>query len=124
MSIRNYIYGEGNLPDNVREKARTHLPLLECPDKVKEGEILRLRIRVEGHPNRIDHYISSIDVYFSEDDRPFNPVKIAHIELMPEYAEPIIELGLRLRKSGTIHVVAYCTTHGLWESARRIVVEK
>ncbi len=124
MSIRNYIYGEGNLPENVKEKARTHMPVIECSDRVKEGDILKLRIKIEGHPNRIDHYISSIDIYFSEDERPFNPIKIAHIELTPEYAEPIIELSLRLRKSGTIHVISYCTTHGLWETTKRVIVEK
>ncbi|NPB00373.1 MAG: desulfoferrodoxin [Crenarchaeota archaeon] len=124
MSIRNYIYGEENLPDSVKEKARTHIPVVECPEKVKEGEILRLRIRIDGHPNRVDHYIASFDIYFSEDDRSFNPIKIAHVELSPEYAEPIIELSLRLRRSGTIHVVSYCTTHGLWETSKRVIVEK
>ncbi len=124
MSIRNFIYGEGNLPENVREKARTHVPIIECPEKVREGESFKIRIRVEGHPSKVEHYISSIDIFFSEDDRPFNPIRIAHIELHPEIVDPDIELSVRLRKSGTLHIVAYCTSHGLWEATRRIAVEK
>ncbi|NPA23018.1 MAG: desulfoferrodoxin [Crenarchaeota archaeon] len=124
MSIRNLIYGEGNLPESVREKARTHMPIVECPEKVKEGESVRVRIRIEGHPSKPDHYISCIDIYFSEDDRPFNPIKLAHVELYPELTDTSIEISIRPRRSGTLHVVAYCTSHGLWETTRRIVVEK
>ncbi len=124
VSICNHVYRSENITEHVREKMRTHMPIVECPDKVKKNEKFNIKIRIEGHPSRVDHYISNVDIYFIEDDRQFNPVKIARIELSPEYTFPEIVLTLSLKKSGHVRVVSYCTTHGLWEAGKRIVVEE
>ena len=45
------------------------------------------------------------------------------MKLEPEYAEPIITLRVKLRKSGTLYVLAYCNIHGLWEGRKEIRVK-
>ncbi len=123
VDICSNIYRVGNIPEDVKDKASTHMPNIECPDVVKRGEKFKVRIFIKDHPNRIDHYISHIDIYFTEEDRQFNPIHIARINLVPEYSHPELCITLTLRKSGYLHVIAYCVNHGLWESTKKIVVE-
>ena len=113
---------QGELKPEDAAKAKTHIPRIEAPDSVKRGEPVVVKIHVDSHPNRPEHYIRFIDVYFEEDGRAFNPVHLAHVELAPEMTEPYVELRFRPKLSGTLHVVVYCTTHGLWESMKRIEV--
>ncbi len=109
------VYSEG-------EKAKNHKPIIECPDSVKAGEEFDVRIYVSGHPSRVDHYIEYLDVYFYEDGRDFNPVKILRAEFSPEYVGSEVKFKLKLEKSGTILALIYCNKHGLWESGKRIEV--
>jgi len=66
VDICSNIYRVGNIPEDVKDKASTHMPNIECPDVVKRGEKFKVRIFIKDHPNRIDHYISHIDIYFTE----------------------------------------------------------
>ncbi len=115
MRFGDLIYAEG-------EKAKNHKPIIECPDSVKSGEGFELRVYVSGHPSRVDHSIRYIEVYFYEEGRDFNPIKLAKAVFTPEYVNPEVTLKLKLEKSGTIFALAYCNKHGLWESSKRVKV--
>ncbi len=109
------VYSEG-------EKAKNHKPIIECPDSVKAGEEFEVRVYVSGHPSRVDHFIGYLDVYFYEEGREFNPVKILRAEFAPEYVSPEVRFRMKLERSGTIFALTYCNKHGLWENSKRIEI--
>ena len=121
-SLGKLIRCEGEVPQELSDKARTHVPRVEVQSPVKKGEAVTVRIFVTEHPNRPDHHIEFLDVYYEEDGRQFNPIHVAHVRLTPEIVEPYVEIRIRPRASGWLHVVAYCNMHGLWEAVRRIEV--
>ncbi len=117
------IYTPEEASGEAISKVETHTPKIECPDKVRAGEEFTVSIRVGPHPNTVQHSIRYIEVFFKEDGRVFNPITLAKVELAPEYAEPIVTLSLKLRRSGVLYVVEYCNLHGLWEARKAITVE-
>jgi superoxide reductase len=117
------IYSPERASGEAISKAESHTPKIEAPDRVKAGEPFKIKISVGPHPNTVEHSIRWIEVYFEEDGRAFNPVMIARYAPTPGIAEPSIEFTVKLEKSGTIHVLAYCNLHGLWENSKRITVE-
>ncbi len=118
------IYTEEHAPGEAAAKVESHLPKIEAPDRVKADQPFEVKIHVGPHPNTVQHSIRWIEVYFYEEGRSFNPIHVARIELAPEYAEPVVTLTLRLKNSGTLHVLEYCNLHGVWESRKEIKVEK
>ncbi len=104
-------------------KADKHSPRIEAPDKVRANEEFSVAVKVGPHPSMSEHSIRWIDIYFSEDDRPYNPIHIARITLEPGYSVPEVSIKLSIKKSGYIHALAYCNLHGLWESVKRVIVE-
>ncbi len=104
-------------------KAESHTPKIEAPDKVKAGEPVVVSIKVGPHPNKVEHSIRRLEIYFRENGRAYNPIHIATVDLEPEYAEPEIKLTLRLKKSGVLYAIGYCNLHGLWEARKEISVE-
>jgi len=103
-------------------KAETHTPKIEAPKEVRKGEPFKIRISVGPHPNQPTHSIRSIEVWFYEEGRSFNPVRIAIIEFEPGYADPDVELTIRLEKSGVLYALSYCNLHGIWENRVEIKV--
>ncbi len=103
------------------EKESNHRPKIECPDAVKAGEEFQLRVFVEGHPNKVDHSIRWIEVYFEEEGRDFNPVMVARAAFS-ELANPDLMLKIRLEKGGKFVAIAYCNKHGLWENEKEVSV--
>ncbi len=108
------VYSEG-------EKAKNHKPIIECPDSVKAGEEFEVRVYVSGHPNKVEHSIRWIEVYFEEDGRDFNPIMLSR-SAFSEYVNPNVTLKVKLNRSGKIIALAYCNKHGLWENKREISV--
>ena len=117
------IYSQERAAGEAMGKAETHTPKIEAPDTVRAGEPFQVRVRVGPHPSTAEHSIRWIEVYFYEEGRPFNPVHLARIELAPEYTEPDVTLTLRLRRSGVIYVLEYCSLHGVWEARKEVKVE-
>ncbi|BEP18537.1 class II SORL domain-containing protein [Pyrofollis japonicus] len=108
----------------VATKAESHTPKLEAPDKVKKGEPFTVKVKVGPHPNEPQHSIRRIELWFYEEGRTFNPIRLASIELEPVYAEPEVTITIKLQKSGTIYALAYCNLHGVWEERKDITVEE
>ncbi len=98
-------------------KAESHAPRIELLGEVKRGEPFRVKVSVGPHPNRPEHSIRWVALYFREEGRPFNPVRLVEVEFEPGYAEPVVEATLRLDKPGTLYALAYCNLHGIWESS-------
>ncbi len=119
-TLRDLLYSSKYVPDELSEKVKTHVPIVEMPEQVKVNEVFKVRIRI-NHPLRHDHSIRRVMIYFIEDGKNL-PVQIASINLEAPYAEPEIELSMKFEKGGSIIIVSYCNLHGLWEEVKRIQV--
>ncbi len=117
------IYSPEVAKEEVISKAESHTPKIETPDKVKAGEPFEVVVKVGPHPNKVEHSIRRIEVYFSEEGRAYNPILLSTITFTPEYAEPEVRLTLKLKKGGTLYAIGYCNLHGLWEARKEIKVE-
>lgn len=121
--LSNLIYSPEKASGEAISKVETHTPKIEAPDRVKAGETFKIKVSVGPHPNTVEHSIRWIEIYFEEQNRPFNPYMLARFEAEPGVTEPLLEITVKLRKTGTIHVLAYCNLHGLWENSKEIIVE-
>jgi len=104
-------------------KRESHIPKIEAPDVVKAGEAFEIKVSVGPHPNKVEHSIRWVEVYFREEGRAFNPMMLARVAFTPPYSEPKFALKLNLRKSGTIFALQYCNVHGLWSAEKDVGLE-
>jgi len=123
VMFRDLIYSQETIKGVAATKAPTHLPKIKAPDEVKADQPFEVEVSVGPHPSTSEHYISKVEIYLSEEGRDFNPVHLASINIAPSYVEPTIKLTLKLKKNSTIHALAYCTLHGIWESRKEIKVK-
>ncbi len=121
--IENFIYNKEKAEGEIISKVETHTPEIICPNTVKAGEPFEVKISITKHPNKLEHSIRYVDIFFVEKGRAFNPVKVAKVKFTPEYAEAEAVIKLKIEKSGKIIALAYCNKHGLWESFKEIKVE-
>ena len=118
-------------------KKEKHVPVIEAPDKVKKGELVRLMVSVGKeipHPNETKHHIRWIAVYFLPKGEKF-PYQIGKLEFGAHgestngpdtstiYSEPAGGLGFKTDKPGTILASSYCNIHGLWQNSKEIEVQ-
>ena len=102
-------------------KAEKHVPAIMCLGDFKPGEPLEIEVSVGKeipHPNTTEHYIAWIALYYVASGARL-PVELARAEFAahgPEmFTAPVLKTSVRLPKPGTLHAVAYCNLHGLWE---------
>jgi len=122
-SFASIIYTPEQASGEAISKVESHTPKIEAPEEVRAGEAFEARIFVGPHPNTVQHSIRKIEVYFYEEGRGFNPIHLASIILGPEYAEPDVKIKLKLKKSGILYALEYCSLHGLWEGRKEIKVK-
>ncbi|HPJ29868.1 MAG TPA: class II SORL domain-containing protein [Methanothrix sp.] len=103
-------------------KRESHTPRIEAPSSVKADEVFEVKVSVQNHPNKPEHSIRWIEVYFREEGRAFNPIMLARIDFTPVYSDPEARFKLKLSKSGSIMAMEYCNLHGLWSSKEEIKV--
>lgn len=117
-------------------KTEKHVPVIECPDTVKAGEQCQITLSVGkevSHPNTTEHHIRWIQVYFHPESEKFsyqlaNCEFTAHGESVPGpnqgpvYTHHAVTITAMFRKQGTIHALALCNIHGLWESSKEIKI--
>ena len=118
-------------------KAEKHSPVIEAPEKVKKGEFFKVAVSVGkeiAHPNKTEHHIRWIEVYFHADGEKF-PWQIGRCEFSAHgesvqgpdtsgvYAHPEACLNFKTEKPGIIYASCYCNIHGLWQSAKAISVK-
>ena len=117
-------------------KKEKHVPVIECADEVKVGEIFEVKATLGkeiAHPNTTEHHIRWISLYFKPEGEKFT-YQVGHYEFSahgeaaqganegPIYTHHEVTASLKLNKSGTLFALALCNIHGLWESSKEIKV--
>ena len=117
-------------------KTEKHVPVIDAPETVKKGEFFRITVTVGKevpHPNKTEHHIRWISVYFQPEGDKF-PYQIGKAEFTAHgesangpdtstiYTHPEATLNFKTEKPGTIYASSYCNIHGLWQNAKGIKV--
>ncbi len=117
-------------------KTEKHVPVIECPARVKAGEAFPVKVALGkeiAHPNTTEHHIRWIEVYFQPEGAKF-PCQIGRCEFTAHgesaegpdkstvYTHHEVTLSLKTGKPGVIYAAALCNIHGLWQSQQEIKV--
>ena len=117
-------------------KKEKHAPVIECPDQVKAGELFEVKVGLGkeiAHPNTTEHHITWITLYFHPEGQK-STHQVGHFEFSahgesatgpnkgPVYTHHQVTTSLEVSQAGTLHALAYCNIHGLWESSKEISV--
>jgi len=115
-------------------KKEKHAPVIECPDQVKADEVFEVKVGLGkeiAHPNTTEHHISWITLYFHPEGEKFTH-QVGHFEFSahgestagpnqgPVHTHHEVTTSLKVSKPGTLHALALCNIHGLWESSKEI----
>ena len=124
----------GELFQSADWKKEKHVPVIDCPDQVKEAEMFMVKVTVgkeAPHPNTTEHHIRWITLYFLADGEKF-PYEIGRFEFNAHgesvdgpnkgsvYTNPEITATIKVSKSGMIYASALCNIHGLWSSEKAL----
>jgi superoxide reductase len=126
----------GDLYQSADWKTEKHVPVIDCPDEVKAGEMFEVKLSIGKevtHPNTTEHHICWIRLYFHPDGDKFsyevgNHEFVAHGQSVegadkgPVYTHHAATAALKITKSGTLYATSFCNIHGLWENAKVIKV--
>ena len=117
-------------------KKEKHVPVIECPDTVRSGELFDVKVSLGkeiAHPNTTEHHIRWITLLFHPEGDKF-PYQVGRFEFTahgesaagpnegPVYTDHSVTSSLKTSKPGTLHAIALCNIHGLWESSKKIEV--
>ena len=117
-------------------KKEKHVPVIECPDQVKAGELFEVKVSLGkeiAHPNTTEHHIRWISLYFHPEGEKFT-YDVGHFEFNahggsvqgpnkgPVYTHHEVAFSMKINKPGTLYALSFCNIHGLWEYAREIKV--
>jgi len=117
-------------------KAEKHVPVIDCADRVKAGEMFIATVSVGkevAHPNTTEHHIRWIAVYFYPAGEKF-PYEVGRFEFSahgestegpnqgPVYTNHEVAISLKISKPGTLYATSLCNIHGLWQSAKEITI--
>jgi superoxide reductase len=115
-------------------KKEKHVPVIECADQVGAGEVFQVKVSLGkeiAHPNTTEHHISWISLYFHPEGERF-PFQVGHYEFSahgesvagpnqgPVYTDHSVVAALKISQPGTLHALALCNIHGLWEGSREV----
>jgi len=124
----------GKMLQKADWKKEKHVPVIECPDKVKAGEWVKATVTVGKdipHPNTTEHHIRWIRALFVPEGEKF-AVDLglfefsAHGESVkganqgPLYTHSAAAFWFKTSSKGTLNAVSYCNIHGLWESSKQV----
>jgi superoxide reductase len=128
----------GELFQTADWKTEKHVPVIECLDQVKAGELFPVKVTLGkeiAHPNTTDHHIRWISVYFHPEGEKF-PYQVGHFEFTAHgesvegpdkssvYTHHEVSMSMKTGKPGVIYATALCNIHGLWRSEKEIKVTK
>jgi len=118
-------------------KKEKHVPVIEAPDSVKKGEFFPVKVTIGkeiAHPNKTEHHISWIEVYFLPRGEKF-AYQIGKAEFAAHgasaqgpdtssvYTHHEVTLSFKTDKPGTLCAAGLCNIHGLWQNSQAIEVE-
>jgi superoxide reductase len=125
------------LGENIQSadwKKEKHVPVIECADQVEAGEVFEVKATLGkeiAHPNTTEHHIRWIMLYFHPEGDKFT-YEVGRFEFSahgesaagpnqgPVYTHHAVSASMKIGKPGTLHALAYCNIHGLWESTKEI----
>ena len=103
-------------------KAEKHVPVITFPGGFNPNEPVEVEVSVGKeipHPNTVEHHIAWIALYYVAEGSQL-PIELARADFSAHgkeaFAEPVLKATVKLPNPGTLHAVAYCNLHGLWES--------
>ena len=117
-------------------KNEKHVPVIECEDTPPSDEFFPVKVslgKAVAHPNTTEHHIRWICLYF----RPENSkttYEIARFDFCahgeapggpnegPVYTHHEATASMKTTQGGTLHALALCNIHGLWQSSKAISV--
>jgi superoxide reductase len=126
----------GELYQTADWKTEKHVPVIDCPDKVKAGEFFPVKVTLGkevAHPNTTEHHIRWISVYFHAEGDKF-PCQVGHFEFTahgesaegpnkgPVYTHHEVGISMKTAKPGVIYAASLCNIHGLWQSEAAVAV--
>jgi superoxide reductase len=143
LSKSNYVEGGiimakiGELFQSADWKSEKHVPVIECDDEVKAGEMFEVKVTLGkevAHPNTTEHHIRWIQLYFKPAGDKFiyevgNFEFTAHGESVdgpdkgPVYTNHSVMATMKLSKPGTLYATSLCNIHGLWENSKTLKVK-
>ncbi|MEN6310134.1 MAG: class II SORL domain-containing protein [Acidobacteriota bacterium] len=118
-------------------KREKHVPVIEAPASVKQGEFFPMKVTIGkeiAHPNKTEHHISWIAVYFLPRGEKF-AYQIGKAEFTAHgasaqgpdtssvYTHHEVTLSFKTDKPGTLYAASLCNIHGLWQSSQALEVE-
>jgi len=118
-------------------KREKHVPVIEAPGKVKKGEFFQVKVTIGkeiAHPNKTEHHISWIEVYFHANVERF-AYQIGKADFSAHgastqgpdtstiYTHHEVTLSFKTDKPGTIYALSLCNIHGLWQNSQALEVE-
>jgi superoxide reductase len=114
-------------------KKEKHVPVIDCADAVKAGELFIATVSVGkeiAHPNTTEHHIRWIAVYFKPEGGKVYEVGrfefSAHGEgaegpnTGPVYTNHEVAVTLKVSKPGTLYATSFCNIHGLGQSEKAL----
>ena len=118
-------------------KAEKHVPVIDAPDTVKKGELIKIEVTVGKeipHPNTTNHHIRWIKLVFLPEGEKFaydigQTFFNAHGESVkgPDtstiYTEPHAIFAFKTEKPGKLIAFSFCNIHGMWKSEKELKVE-
>ncbi len=118
-------------------KSEKHVPVIEAPEKAKKGELIEVKVSVGkevAHPNKTEHHIRWIDLYFLPEGAKF-PYQIGKAEFCAHgasaegpdtstvYTNHSAVFSFKTEKPGTILASSFCNIHGLWQNSAEVGIE-
>jgi superoxide reductase len=115
-------------------KTEKHVPAIECPDMVASDIEFEVKVSLGkeiAHPNTTEHHIRWIALYFHPEGAKY-PFQIGQFEFTahgesaeganqgPAYTSHRVTATMKIKKPGTLHALAFCNIHGLWESSKEL----
>jgi superoxide reductase len=115
-------------------KTEKHVPTIDCPDTIDRGKPFDVTVTLGkeiAHPNTTEHHIRWLSLYFVPEGQKV-PYQVGHFELHghgespkgpnegPVYTGHSVMARVTLNTSGTLHALAHCNIHGLWENTREV----
>ena len=109
-------------------KTEKHVPVIDCNDAVKAGELFIATVAVGkevAHPNTTEHHIRWISIFFQPEGGKI-PYQIGHFEFCAHgasgsgpdtstvYTHHEVSASMKTGKPGMLYATALCNIHGLW----------
>lgn len=124
----------GELFQTADWKTEKHVPVIDCADKVKAGDLFIVTVSIGkeiAHPNTTEHHIRWISIYFQPEGEKLT-YQVGHFEFSahgesaagpdkgPVYTNHEVAATLKVSKPGVIYATSFCNIHGLWQSQKEI----